>query len=318
MAERVGGSVLPELAVWRALRGELAEGRPSALVVVVAHSGSSPGRTGWLMAVGRDGWLAGTTGGGAAEAQVVGQAAELLRDPRPVPRLVTQTHRNGAEHPSGLLCGGDQVLALVPLARAASVPLSVIDSALTRGDSAAWTISPQGWIPGATGADGFTQDGGGWVYTQTSGPSHRVVLVGAGHVGAALARSLVRLGFQVIVVDERPGAAARLADDAHAVAERPYEDLAAVVSAGERTFVVIATHAPDRDAAAVAALAQVSVGYLGVLGSRAKLAHLPDLTRLVAPAGLPIGSHTPEEIAVSIAAQLVAIRAGHRGATPVS
>ncbi len=312
------GPVLPERRVWRALRHELTQGRPAVLVVVVAHTGSSPGRTGWLMAVGRGGWLAGTTGGGAAEAQVVSWVVDLLREPEPAPRLVNQTHRSGAANASGLLCGGEQVVALIPLATASAAQLGHVDAALTRGDTVTWTITPHGWTLGGTGDDGFTRDGRGWVHTQTSGPSHRVVVVGAGHVGSALARVLVPLGFKVSVVDERPGAAVRLADLAHDVVVVPYENLRAVVTPSERTFAVIATHAPDRDAAAVAALADVALGYLGVLGSRAKLAHVPDVPHLVAPMGLPIGSHTPEEIAVSVAAQLVAARSRTQGVPPGS
>ncbi|MGB7963508.1 MAG: XdhC family protein [Propionicimonas sp.] len=311
------GPVLPELRVWRALRRELAQGRPAVLVVVVAHTGSSPGRTGWLMAVGRGGWLAGTTGGGAAEAQVVTGAVDLLAEPEPVSRLVTQTHRTGTANASGLLCGGEQVMALIRVTPDSAHALAAVDAALTRGDTVSWTVTPNGWTLGATAADGFL-DGRGWAFVQTSGPSHQVVLVGAGHVGSALARVLVPLGFRVRVVDERPGAAVRLADFAHDLVERRYEDVRAVIQPSERTFVVIATHAPDRDAAAVAALADVPLGYFGVLGSQAKLAHLPDVSHLVAPMGLSIGSHTPEEIAVSVAAQLVAVRTRHRGATPRS
>lgn len=84
-----------------------------------------------------------------------------------------------------------------------------------------------------------------------------------------------------------------------------------MVPAGDRTFVVGAAHAPDRDVAAVAALGGVRLGYLGVPGSRAKLAQLPGHPCLEAPMGLPIGSHTPEEIAVSVAARLVGVRSDH-------
>ena len=96
--------------------------------------------------------------------------------------------------------------------------------------------------------------------------------------------------------------------------ERSYADLAQVVPAGERTLVTITTHAPDRDAVAFDALRELPLGYLGLLGSRAKIVRLlggrPQQPHLHAPMGLPIGSHTPEEIAVSVAAELVAVRSG--------
>lgn len=304
------GTCLPELRVWRALADELGRQRPVTLVVVVAHTGSSAGRTGSLMAVGRDGWLAGTTGGGAAEADAVARAVALLGSPDPRPVRLTQTHLPHAEHPSGLLCGGEQELVLVPLDASALDGLATLDAALSRGDRFTWTLTGTGWAPGGERAGADADDP--W-YSQTSGPTHQVVLVGAGHVGAALTGMLVALGFRVMVVDERAGLAARLAGLAHRVVEHAYDRLDEVVSPGDQTFVVVATHAPDRDVAAVAALAGVPLGCLGVLGSRRKLALLGDLSALAcldAPAGVPIGSHTPEEIAVSVAAKLVARRSG--------
>lgn len=313
--------MLPDLQVWRALCNELAFGRGAVLVAVVEHRGSSPGRAGWLMAVGQGGWLAGTTGGGPAEQQVLKRAADMARAGILDPVLVTQIHRAGAEHASGMLCGGEQMLALVPLSPADGRRVAVVIGALTAGHTLTWTITAGGLsVPGAA-PEGFTTHDGQWSYRHSSGPSHRVVIVGAGHVGAALARVLVPLGFWVSGVDERPGAELVGVADEFSWSRRGYEELADVVPPGERTFVTIATHSPDRDAAALAALAGVQLGYLGVLGSRAKLAHLPDTARVHAPMGLGIGSHTPQEIAVSVAAELVAVRsaqAAQRGAMPVS
>lgn len=304
----------PDLAVWRALRAELDAGRPAALAVVVGHEGRSPGRAGQVLAVGRAGRLAGTTGGGPAEDAVVAAALGLVRDPDGMGvRLLTQTHRRGAADASGLLCGGQQRVAVVRLGSDAAAGIGRVEAALTRGNSAIWTVSDAGWRLG----DAVGSPGERWSSTHTSGPSHRVVIVGAGHVGTALAPLLVGLGFRVTVVDERPGAADRLLGGVHEVATLPYEDLAGVVPPGDRTFVVVAAHAPDRDAAAVAALAGVRLGYLGVLGTPAKLAGLPARAAAPAvevPAGVPVGSHTPEEIAVSVAARLVAVRARASGA----
>lgn len=298
----------PELLVWRALLGELVAGRPAVLAVVVAHTGSSAGRCGFVMAVGRDGWLAGTIGGGRPESDAVARAVTMLREGAAKPLRITQTHRRDAAQPSGSACGGEQVVALVPLDERAAAALAAMDAALTRGETAAWAVGAQGWA-----------GGGEWRFEAVAGPSHRVVVVGAGHVGGALVRALVPLGFRVAVVDERPGAVARLRGAAHEVLTLPYEQLAAVVApGGVRTLVVVGTHAPDRDAAAVAALAGIPLGYLGVLGNPAKLgAAGASRPALEIPAGVAIGSHTPEEIATSLAARLIAARArGHRDANP--
>lgn len=109
-------------------------------------------------------------------------------------------------------------------------------------------------------------------------------------------------------MDERPGAADRLRGVVHDAREVPYGRIAEVVAPGDNTLVVVATHDPDRDVAAVAALESVRLGYLGVVGKRAKIAHLPHQARVEVPAGLPIRAHSPAEVALSVAAGLVAVR----------
>lgn len=324
----------PELSVWRSLLAELTAGRPAALVAVVAHRGSSPGRTGWLMAVGADGWLGGTTGGGPAEREVVRAAVALLARRTSTPQFVTQTHRSDAGTASGLICGGEQRLVLAPLAASTVRDITSLVELLVRGEAASWQLRPDGWNllaglddrgpePSTTTPDGWRPLAGSpppafddlgvwpgdWSYRQRSGPTHRVYLVGAGHVGAALARVLVPLGFGVTVVDDRPGAAARLSGLAHRTVELPYPRLAELVRPG--SYVAVVAYDDEQSRTALAALAEVPLGYLGVLGSRARLAELPSPGPR-APMGLPIGSHTPEEIAISVAAELVSLRSADR------
>ncbi len=138
-------------------------------------------------------------------------------------------------------------------------------------------------------------------------------VIGAGHVGSALGGLLVGLDFRVVLVDERPGLPV---DDtaAHERLVRPYEELARVVVAGPTSFAAIMTHSHERDAVALAALEPLELGYLGLLGSRAKVRRIVGDRETPpwfhAPMGVPIGSTTPAEIAVSIAAEMVAVRSG--------
>ena len=103
-----------ELAVWQALVRELEAGRPCALLAVVASKGSSPGRPGALMAVGRDGPLAGTVGGGVAESALVDRVRDALPGGGLVPELVRQVHRPASPQASGMFCGGEQQIAIAP------------------------------------------------------------------------------------------------------------------------------------------------------------------------------------------------------------
>ncbi|HSN44617.1 MAG TPA: XdhC family protein, partial [Propionibacteriaceae bacterium] len=103
----------------------------------------------------------------------------------------------------------------------------------------------------------------------------------------------------------------------HATVTCRYDELSSVVTPGAETFVLIAAHQPSRDLAAVEAVTGLDLGYLGVLGSRSKVAHLALGSSVHAPMGLPIGSHTPDEIAISVAAELIAVVDGENpGGSP--
>jgi xanthine/CO dehydrogenase XdhC/CoxF family maturation factor len=150
-------------------------------------------------------------------------------------------------------------------------------------------------------------------------PPHALVVVGINASAVALAELGLRLGWQVTLVDHRepaqrpPGLAAGIG----VVAAGP-DALAARVALDGETSVVVLSHALERDLAYLAALAGSGLGYLGALGSRERAARMhaaapPATLRLHAPAGLDIGSETPEEIAVSLAAEILAVRAGRAG-----
>jgi len=305
---------MPEAQAWAALACELEAGRPCALVVVAERRGSGPGWPGALLAVGVGGPLAGTIGGGPSEEALAAEVAAGLARGALRPRLVVQTHRPGAPTASGLACGGDQTVAVASLAPAQAAGVAEVADALAAGRRAGWTLTDGGWAPGIAGGAGFARRGDGWGFAHESGPTHAVWVVGAGHVGRALVPLLLALDFRVGVIDERPGLAATAGG--HAAYDLAYERLAEVVAPGERVFVTLATHAPDRDAAALDAVAGLGFGYVGVIGSAAKVHRLLSgrgrTPSLHAPMGLPIGSRTPEEVAVSVAAELVAVRAASR------
>lgn len=309
---------VPEVDVWQALTDELTAGGSCALLAVADSRGSTPGRVGALMAVGPTGPLGGTIGGGVAEAGLVDSLAAQVRSGAVAARLVPMVHREDAPGASGMVCGGTQVVAVCPIGPGDLPGVRRAVEALTAGRTVVWTADPGGWRVVSEGPGpglGLVGRGSHWSYHHRSGPTHTVHVVGGGHVGAALAPLLLGLEFRVVVVEERPGVdLARIA--AHERLRLPYEELGAVVPPGPRSFVAIMAHAHDRDAAGLAAVRSMRLGYLGLLGSRAKVRRLvgdramPDWFH--APMGLPIGSTTPAEIAVSVAAQMLAVRAAER------
>ena len=157
----------------------------------------------------------------------------------------------------------------------------------------------------------------------------RVIVIGGGHVARALAPLCRTLGYRVLVVEDREE---MLEDPAFAQLERLCFDAdeidEAVPDLCERDHLVIVTRDHARDERALAKLLELPHAYLGMIGSRRKVHTIlarvlrrydergrprPDLSKLHAPVGLALGGRTPAEIAVSIAAELIALRHGGEG-----
>jgi xanthine dehydrogenase accessory factor len=157
----------------------------------------------------------------------------------------------------------------------------------------------------------------------------RLIVVGAGHVAQALAPIVRSLGFRVLIVDDREELLGHPAFAGLPTAAYDADELAdAIPDPSERDFVVIVSRDHQRDEQALATLLPRPHAYLGMIGSRRKVHAIlgrvlrrydergrprPDLGRLRAPIGLSLGGRTPAEIAVSIAAELVAAQRGGDG-----
>jgi xanthine dehydrogenase accessory factor len=161
------------------------------------------------------------------------------------------------------------------------------------------------------------------VYIEPVFADPRLVVLGAGHVGKALAKVARFAGFQVTVADDRAQFANRDSiPDAHELVVSEFHEVFSRISVDRGTYLVIATRGHNHDLDAVQAALRTEAGYIGLLGSRRKKGILintlraagfpeDDIRRVVIPVGLPIGSVTPEEIAISIMAQIIQHRREH-------
>lgn len=148
-------------------------------------------------------------------------------------------------------------------------------------------------------------------------PARHLVIAGAGHIGLSLSAMAKLLGYEVTVVDNRREfAAPRRFPHADKVICGPYGKVLKKISADAQTAVVIVTHGHLYDGEALKAALKTKAGYIGMIGSRAKIAHIfkemkrqgfsaQRLKDVHSPIGLDIGAQTPEEIAVAIAAELI-------------
>jgi xanthine dehydrogenase accessory factor len=157
------------------------------------------------------------------------------------------------------------------------------------------------------------------VLIEPFGMDPKLYLFGAGHVGLAAARLLVDIGFDIIVLDSRAEWAnserfptARIKVDA-------IEKLSDELVTTERDFILVMTHSHNEDFKAVRRLLKKPFFYMGVIGSHSKAADIrkrlagegftkAEIARITCPIGIKIGSHTPVEIAISVAAQLISLR----------
>jgi xanthine dehydrogenase accessory factor len=278
------------------LASRLAKGETLALAAVVEATGATPRRRGALMLVGDDDEH-GSIGGGEAEARVLAAARTLLRDGGE--STVVAIDLSGRPGAAGV-CGGRMAVAVRAWRPGAM---------LARAQSIARSLAAGDVVP-LSGDD----LGAGDASTMRIDPDPRLLVVGAGHCGRALSRLARELDFDVWVHDTR---AACFDDDAFAGATvlcGEARRLAEALETARPVFAVLLNRDYAADIAALAVIAPAKAAFLGMMGSRRRVAQvragLPQLALedLVTPVGLDIGAETPAEIAVSILAQLVAFR----------
>jgi xanthine dehydrogenase accessory factor len=152
-------------------------------------------------------------------------------------------------------------------------------------------------------------------------PSPRLFIVGAGHVGFHLAHAAADVGFRIHVVDDREKFANADRFPRAEIVVEPIPEWLHRVELPASAYVVVVTRGHQHDLEAMRALAARDLKYLGLIGSRAKVARIYDalreegmptecLQRVHAPIGLEIGAVTPAEIAISILAELIAVTRG--------
>jgi xanthine dehydrogenase accessory factor len=226
------------------------------------------------------------------------------------------------EGPAELLGGKLLLLAGPPLQILGSVGDVDLDRVISRdaqGELAAGLTATRHY-----GRHGEARGRDVTVFIESFAPPPRMIIFGAVDFTAALAKVGKILGYRVTVCDARPVFATRarfpMADDV--VVAWPDKHLAEVgADLGPRDAVCVLTHDPKFDVPAIVAALKTRVGYLGAMGSRrthddrtARLREVgvtdEELTRVMGPIGLDIGSRTPEETAVAICAEIIAMRTG--------
>ena len=300
-------------------------GAPGALATIAHTAGSTPVPAGAKMLVGPSGRLEGSVGGGCVESDVIRVALAAQEAGRP--SLVTHHLNADLAGDVGLSCGGTVRIFVEPLSGDAGY-LAALESAASGTSGLVttaidWADGPQktfSLLTGAQGAgpDAHITDDRRFVVERLV-PAPRVLVFGAGHVGAAIARAAGAAGFRVTVVDDRPDFADPARFPGLTVRAGASRDILAELEPGPTDAVVVATRGHRNDAEILDRLTRLDVGYVGLLGSERKRAVLlkalsgagapaAALAAVRVPVGIDIGAVTPEEIAVSVTAELIAWR----------
>ncbi len=307
-----------DLQVLIQARDWLASGHAVRLVTVIETWGSAPRPPGALLALRGDGLVVGSVSGGCVEDDLIARVREGERVAGPTLVAYGVTKEEAARF--GLPCGGNLRLVQEPLVQAGWIDEVLARTA--RHELVARCVDLQSGsvtINAAHRDDAFSFDGR--TLRTLFGPRWRLLIIGAGQLSRVLAQMALALDFEVICCDPR--------DEYHLTWDVPHttlsrempDDLVLALQLDAHSAVVAVTHDPKLDDMALLEALKSSAFYVGALGSRSNNARRrerlalfdlspEEIARLHGPVGLDLGAKTPAEIAVSILAEIVAVRHG--------
>ena len=318
---------------------QLSAGTDVVLVTVTAASGATPRGAGARMLVSSQGRLCGTIGGGAVEYRAIQIAKTVLAEKTSVQHDFS-LNRDDIQN-LGMICGGAVEVFFHYLPAGDRRALRLAEDAQRR-----FTEKEDLWLLSDLSGGGTLslfgrQDSPSWLQPHLSRRpkrinqngkdlfleqisfSSRVYIFGGGHVAQELVPVLSSVGFRCIVMDDRPEfTSPALFPAAEEVLSIDFTRISDFVSLSSEDYVCVMTRGHAYDTLVQAQILRTPPCYIGVIGSAAKAAGVrkalieeyclrdEDVNRITTPIGLKIGAETPAEIAVSIAAQMISIRAG--------
>ncbi len=305
---------------WQFIYTSLQNNIAVVLLFVLESKGSSPGRQGFFMAVNSKKEMEGSIGGGIMEHKLVALAKEHLKDGKEINSIKKQLHHKAAAaNQSGMICSGEQTILLYSIKKEEQAAIEKISN----NTASMLILSPKGIVAEDQSAIdafeyNFTNEND-WLYKEKITPKYQLHIIGGGHCALALSKLMSGMDFFITVYDTREKLSTLQKNNcAHKIILlHDYADLKNIFKEEVNCYVIIMTLGYRTDAIAFEALLEKEFAYLKMLGSKQKLKTLYQeyiekginknkMQCLLQPAGIAIHSQLPEEIAISIAAEIIA------------
>jgi xanthine dehydrogenase accessory factor len=316
---------MKEIKFWETILYELEMKRNVVLCTVLQSELSSPGKAGFKMAVFENGNTIGTIGGGVMEYNIISTARNYQVNREVVNEILKLIHSEYAdENKSGLICEGKIIINIRTISNSNVHLIEKIVSSIKENKPIALRLNSSGLevINSVKNEKIFFNysDDKQWIYEEILSLNNMVYIFGAGHVGLAVAKIFNFLNFYVKIFDDRQDILNNLdnsCSDEKILCD--FSQISDLVHEGKNSFAIIVTRGHSFDKVVLRQLLNKNLAYLGMMGSKSKVSKIfselrdegvsPEILKKVhSPIGLSISSQTPEEIAVSIAAEVIKIK----------
>jgi len=311
---------------WKFIQDKLKLDINIILLVVIDNDGSSRGLPGFKMAIAADGSMIGSIGGGQTEYRLAEEAKkELAKENLQISLKKEVSQSDVKQDKSGTACSVERWVAFYPINEPAKSTIDLILKSLDQGVSGMLHFDQQGFT--------FNQGEGHhhqhqnpvtslheWFYPESIGTKNQLYIFGAGHVGLALSDIASKLGFVVHIFDNRYEInTMTMNTSAQHKQVIDYKKALEHVPDGDHIYVVIMTFGHKSDENLLRQLLGKQIKYLGMMGSGKKVKSMFSkfesegvnkdlLDNIHAPIGINISSQTPDEIAISVVAEMIAVK----------
>jgi xanthine dehydrogenase accessory factor len=317
---------MKQLSTWQFIETSLKKNLGVMLLYVLESKGSSPGRQGFMMAVNSAHEMHGSIGGGIMEHKFVELAKEKLKEDSIESIVRKQVHsKSAATNQSGMICSGEQTLFIYRVTKKDAAAIANIIFCLQKNKTGTLLLLPDEIkFSDAATENSFSfiySSDEDWQYVERLGYKNNLFIVGGGHCALAFSRLMLTMDFYIHVLEDRNDLNTFAQNDAahEKIIVNDYTELEKLIPDGVNNYVVLMTFGYRTDAVALRAVIFKELKYLGMLGSKAKIKELfaelkqegiaaDKIDKVHAPIGIDIKSQTPEEIAVSIAAEIVRVK----------